>query len=100
MEQLPFSYNWNQKLDCNAFTSMRLMSQKYQVGTKFEIIIKGRQPFIATLIAVKTFQLKQLTPFMSYIDTGYSVQECIKLVETMYKNAKNVNVHTATWAFL
>ena len=99
-EVLGFSYNWNNKLDCKAFTSIRLDSAKYVIGNKYTIVMKGRQPEQATLMDKKVFKLSQLTAFMSYIDTGYSLDECKNIIRTMYKNMPRVNVDLALFAFL
>lgn len=86
MEKLTFSYNWNNKLRNNAFTTVRLSNEKrYFVGNKLQIFINGSYVGDAEIIAVKQFLLHQINPYISYLDAGYSVEEFIKLVCTMYK---------------
>lgn len=35
--------------------------------------------------AIKPFMLKDLNEYISYLDTGYNVEECTKVLKTMYK---------------
>ncbi len=90
MKDLIFSYNWNNKLQCKAFTTIRLrQDQKYQVGEEYKIILqpKGKEPDakgIAEIKAIKHFKLDALTEFISYIDTGYNREECEKIIRRMY----------------
>ncbi len=82
---LPFSYNWNNKLDCDAFTTIRIYNyQKHIPGTAVDPQLKGISKGIATMLEVKPFYLHNLNAFISYLDTGYSVEECTKVIKTMY----------------
>jgi hypothetical protein len=88
---LNFSYNWNNKLHNNAFTSLRLHNDsKYIVGDTYEIVQKDEQLGKATLIEKRVLLLDKITPFISFLDTGYDVAEMIKIIKTMYKN-KNID---------
>ena len=86
MDLIPFTYNWNNKLNCSAFTTIRIYNQtKHYVGNRVEITLKGsNEKRFGTIMAVKPFLLHHLTPFMSYLDTGYSVGECQKIISKMY----------------
>lgn len=86
MKALNFSYNWNNKLDNRAFTSIRL-SDEYKVMDEFIINFKGQPKGTARIIEIKEFFIDQLNPFMAYIDTGYSVDECKNIIKKMYPNA-------------
>lgn len=86
MEDLFFSYNWNNKLDCRAFTTIRLFNPgKHVVGARFRVMLKRTEnKGQVTLTAVKPFLLEQLNPFIAFLDTGYSVEECRNIIEKMY----------------
>jgi hypothetical protein len=94
MNEIVFTYNWNKKLDCRCFTSIRL-SDRYKVGDKYKIVLKpGRKlsgdmviKGIAEILEIKQFYLVQLNTFIAYLDTGYSIAECRKIIERMYPNA-------------
>lgn len=91
MKDLIFSYNWNNKLDCKCFTTIRL-SDKYQIGDEYKIVLKKgvndvECKGLAVIIDIKYFYLDQLNNFISHLDTGYSVQECKKIIVRMYADA-------------
>jgi hypothetical protein len=85
MQQITFSYNWNNKLDCTAFTTLRLRNdQRYQPGYQYEINLKGESKGIGEITSVKNFYLDQLNPFIAYLDTGYDVAKCREIILRMY----------------
>lgn len=89
MEALKFSYNWNNKLDCKAFTSLRL-SDRFQVGQEYKIELRGKgghyeSKGVAKIQEIRQFKLAQLNAFVAYLDTGYSLQECKDILMRMYK---------------
>lgn len=85
-DEISFSFNWNNKLDCKAFTTLRLENKKYQANLLYKIKLKGEEKGTAKCIAVKTFFLKDINEFISYIDTGYSKEECYNIIYKMYPN--------------
>lgn len=92
MKKLIFSYNWNNKLNCEVFTTIRL-SSSFKVGEKVEVILKGKLLGHAQIIDIRGFYLKNLSEWVAMIDTGYSADECRKILKTMYKN-KNIDWDT------
>jgi uncharacterized protein YqfB (UPF0267 family) len=82
-----YSYNWNKKLDCQAFTTIRLrQDKKYQVGTTYQVQLNNKALCWVKIIAIKHFKLIHLNDFMAFIDTGYNCQETIKIIQKMYPN--------------
>lgn len=89
-ERLEFSYNWNGKLSCHAFTTLRLHNpKKYYSGARFEIFQKELSHGVAEVRIVKTVKKSQISDFMSYIDTGYSRAECMGILSRMYQNSND-----------
>jgi hypothetical protein len=85
MITIQFSYNWNNKLECKAFTTIRLFQpEKHVKGMAVVYTIKGVEKGFGRIEEVKVFYLANLNPYMSYLDTGYSVVECTKIIKTMY----------------
>lgn len=42
-KHIRFSYNWNNKLNCKAFTTIRLHSpERYFLGAKFNVYLNGK----------------------------------------------------------
>lgn len=98
METIPFSYNWNNKLDCKAFTTIRLYNpNKHFEGNQVNIWLKGGARGTGTIKAVKPFLLEKLNPFISYLDTGYSVEECRNIILKMYPS---INFQTKQLALI
>jgi len=85
-----FSFNWNNKLDCKAFTTIRLMNdEKYCVGEVYHIYMeeKGKvAQFLGTaeLKHKRRESKSELDAFTCYLDTGYSAAETRKILDRMY----------------
>jgi isoleucyl-tRNA synthetase len=89
---LKFSYNWNNKLDCHAFTTIRLRNDlKYSFGKIFDIAFQDKPNGSAVVLEVKHFYLHQLTEFMARVDTGYSKEQCDNVIRTMYPKVDFTN---------
>lgn len=86
IEDLHFTHNWNNKLDCKAFTTIRIYNERKHVkGARFNIILKRTEnKGMGVIHDVKPFLLAQLNSFMSYLDTGYPVEQCRNIMERMY----------------
>jgi hypothetical protein len=85
MFDLNFSFNWNNKLDCNAFTSIRLYQpEKHFVGNQVNILLKGHNKGSGVLKGVKPMNLRQINDYIAYLDTGYDAEECKNILRRMY----------------
>lgn len=84
MKQIKFSQNWNNKLDCNYFTTIRLLSKKYQVGETYEIVENEKVKCKAIAIDVRSLKVDSLNDFICYLDTGYNKEETIAMFQKMY----------------
>lgn len=91
MNIIDFNYNWNNKLNNTAFTTIRLRNdKKYVINNKFYIdlhtgknkVSKG----IATIIDIKHFTINKLNNYIAFLDTGYNSTEATRIIQTMYKN--------------
>lgn len=86
MQSITFSYNWNNKLDCKCFTTVRLKyDKKYFPGAKLLVKYKGIE-FPVIVRDVRHFMLNEVDIFTAMLDTGYSTTEFIKIIRTMYGN--------------
>lgn len=86
MEQIKFSQNWNKKLDCDFFTTIRLQSSKYVKDNEFKIFLKNEIHCKAKIIDVWTCKIDMLKDFICYIDTGYNKEETMNMFKKMYSN--------------
>lgn len=83
-EKIVFSYNWNNKLNCKAYTTFCLYNGKYQIGKTYQIFLKDQHLYNAVIEDIKVLKLDQVNSFIAYIDTGYSVEEFKNIVKKMY----------------
>jgi hypothetical protein len=83
--KLEFSYNWNNKLNCKAFTTLRLYNpDKHRTGTPLEIFLKGADLGTGSIQGVKPMMLNDINEYIARIDTGYNREECINIIKRMY----------------
>lgn len=86
MDKLNFSFNWNNKLACSFFTTIRLKNPKYHVGAKFSACLKDKALKEVEVVAVKHLKLTEINDYIAGLDTGYDAVECRQLIKNMYKN--------------
>ena len=92
MKSINFSHNWNGKLDLPIFTTIRLSSgRNYKVGDKVSFTI-GKSPQnrrvlgVADIASVLELYIWDLTDDICMMDTGYSREVTVRMIQTMYKN--------------
>lgn len=91
-DTIKFSYNWNNKLENKAFTTIRIHNpKKYIKGKLFGIELNGATKGTARLKDKRTINVGQLNDFICYLDTGYNSQETLQILERMYPN---INIHS------
>ena len=94
MEKLEFSTNWNNKLDCKCFTTIRIYNpQKHFYGNKFEVFLQKKYKAKVEVLSVGVIKIKDLTDYICYLDTGYSKQETIEILKKMYPRIDFKNQH-------
>ncbi|HMN89784.1 MAG TPA: hypothetical protein PKD70_11205 [Saprospiraceae bacterium] len=85
---LRFSYNWNKKLNCNCFTTLRLAGS-WQEGDTVSVVLKDGSIYKelgeAYIIGVKTFYCNSINEYIARLDTGYSAAKCKEIIRRMYK---------------
>lgn len=91
MYKLLFSHNFNNKLDNDCFTTLRLRNDfKYLLGEKMEVRLNGISKGVIYIEDVKHLKIESINEFVARLDTGYSREKCIEMIKTMYK-AYNIN---------
>ena len=85
LPEINFSYNWNQKLHCYSFTTLRLQqNDKYIVKQKYRIKLKKELIAIAEIEDIRNFYLHELNEFIARLDTGYSLKMTKDIIKKMY----------------
>lgn len=82
-----FFNDWNHKLNCKAFTTIRLHNPtKYVIGCSYEIFLNQKHIGDAILKSKRTLKHSQFNEFISYLDTGYSVDKLRIIFSSIYKD--------------
>lgn len=85
MDKITFSSNWNKKLDCDFFTSIRLYNDlKYGPGRTLEVAFKDKIIKTVQVVAMKRIMLAEINAFVAGLDTGYSPETCRGILTKMY----------------
>ena len=80
---LDFSFNWNNKLDCKAFTTIS-QSGRLSEGQSINITLKEQFVKKGKVIIKKRYQIKQMTESMAFIDTGYDLTKTLDVISKMF----------------
>jgi hypothetical protein len=92
MNKLNFSFNWNNKLDCKCFTTLRLRNpNKYFLNAEFEVFLKDEFKGKVIVTEIRHIKMHDINEFIARLDTGYSKDECKNILQRMYKNADWTN---------
>lgn len=84
MDKIVFSYNWNNKLNCKAYTTFRLASNKYVKGGIYAIYLKDEYLHDAEIVDIRELSASHINDFIAYIDTGYDAKEFLQIIKKMY----------------
>ncbi len=99
MSTLRFSKNWNNKLDCDCFTTIRQPNPYYKIGNVlYPVLELANQKQIgyrsATIIYTKDYLLKDIPEHICQLDTGLPKHKFDQLMMNFYKNK---TVHGRPW---
>ncbi|MFM9952384.1 MAG: hypothetical protein ACKV1O_30925 [Saprospiraceae bacterium] len=92
-DKLEFSYNWNNKLDCTYFTTLRL-SGRFKEGDVVEIWEKKLFKGEGRIVKKRAIMLKDITDVAAYLDTGYNAEETRNIIKKMYPKITNWDAQT------
>jgi hypothetical protein len=94
MENLPFTHNWNNTLDCDAYTTIRIFNpKKHFPGQNFNVTLNGRMIHQAVVLQVKQIRIVDVNEFIARLDTGYSAAECQTILRKMYGEKADLNTY-------
>lgn len=84
MDKIPFSKNWNNKLNSEYFTSIRLPNRKYTPGNILEVHCSNEWRYNAMVLHSKEILLYKLTEYDTLIDAGMCRVDFIYMMKKMY----------------
>lgn len=88
MQKLSFSTNWNNKLNCDSFTTIRI-SGRLSIGDFVEVEDRGISKGAYKVIDKKRLTIAQINDWMAYLDTGYPAEETRNIIKKMYKDVQD-----------
>jgi hypothetical protein len=86
MESIPelkFSCNWNGKLFCSTFSTIRNRSIFYKEAEIYNVMFKEKCLGTAQIIRIVPITGKQITQTMALLDTGYTLGETLGILAKM-----------------
>lgn len=83
---ISFSNNWNNKLTCNSFSTIRLIAQWHKPGIIVNVNFQDMFAFRCTIMTVARIKASQLSNAACYLDTGYNKEETINILLKMYRH--------------
>ena len=91
MNPLTFTTNWNNKLQCKCYSTIRLRNdQRFYVGATFQVSQKNSKGEIinehtAIVRTCRILLLKDISNAQALIDTGYDADACRAIITKMYQ---------------
>jgi uncharacterized protein YqfB (UPF0267 family) len=99
-ENLSFTANWNNKLNCNAFTTLRLREdRKYHVGARVNVWLNNTFKGKGTIVAVSCFTIDKINESIARVDTGCSAEECRNIIQKIYNFNPRIDWKTQEMSF-
>lgn len=85
MDEINFNDNYNYKLNCTYYTTIRKKSEKYKIGNVYDIHLNNVYLHKSLLIGIKYIDtnLKDNNDFYLELDTGLSYDESRKLFKEL-----------------
>lgn len=98
-QNLNFSYNWNYKLDCKAFTTIRL-SERFEINDHLNVYFNDKLRCHVRVVGKRLFNILELPELICWLDTGYSKAETIEVLRKMYKDVDMTKVKFTVYTLL
>lgn len=86
MKYIKFSKNWNNKLDCEYFTTIRPRKDYYKVFEQYEIQLNGSTKGIAELLCIEQLRFSDINNRVAFLDVGMNAKDLRDLMRQFYNN--------------
>ena len=87
MQTLNFNENYNNKLNCHFFTTIRMEDkEKFFEGSKMQIKLNGKPIGFTRVVMIRKFFFYDMNEFMTTIDLGTNLEEGKKIIRTIYSH--------------
>ncbi len=82
---LPFSKNWNNKLNAVYFTTFRLYNpSKHFLISQLAVTLNGSYLYNVEIIKLSVLKLNEIGELFSYLDAGMNREDFISMIKKMY----------------
>ncbi len=98
MKTFKFNNNWNDKMICNNFTTLRPYYPNNSPNTSEIVVCTWKEiVFHCEVVSVVKFpKIEDVPDFIFYLDLGYCKTESLKIIENMFK--QYIDIYNHTWA--
>ena len=97
MAALKFSKNWNNKLACDRFTTIRL--KELILYETVDVFLEEDKIYTAQIIQKHKVKLGEISEFIASIDVGMSAAKLKEILKRMYKK-ENVNDNSIFYLYM
>jgi hypothetical protein len=88
--EIPYSKNWNNKLQCEVYTTIRVWNPtKYQKGRTFHAMLNGKLHHTGTIEDVRKIFFKDMHDWVTRLDANLSSEEFKNMMRKMYQAKLN-----------
>lgn len=88
--KIEFSTNWNNKLQCKYFNTLRL-SGRYEINQVYSVYLGSKMIGTAKCVSkIRHEKVADLPENICMLDTGYGKTETIRILKNMYKQTPNI----------
>lgn len=99
MKTLKFSQNWNNKLDCDYFTTIRLYNKEkydyyfdiFKNKEEIAILLNNKEKCIARIVDIEVRLMRDISDFSVMVDVGADRHTFEMLMSSMYSKKPEWN---------
>ncbi len=99
IQDIEFSSNWNNKLSCPCFSTLRV-SGRFAVGQRVRVWLKTRVMGYAVCRYRRQITFGAINDAMAFLDTGYNADKCRAILVNMYKGKMAINDDTLVFFYV
>jgi hypothetical protein len=84
MDTIKFNQNWNKKIFCTAFTTIRTPQPRFVLGNSYEILLQDIPVKECKIIDIRTIELIALKDSEAYLDAGVNRNKFFEIIRDLY----------------
>ena len=84
LPRINYKENYNNKLNCIYYTSIRLESEHWEINRSYLVNLKGQKHHIATIESIVKMRLEDLTDYLTFPDCALPACRTIQFMQNLY----------------